>query len=75
MDDISRHLGVNRIVAAVGIPYPCGNPNITAEADVELRREITYTALKALTEGVTAPTLFKPGKNMAAVKTIDRRAA
>ena len=48
MEDISRHLGVNRIVAGVGIPYPCGDPNLPAESDIELRRQIAYAGLQAL---------------------------
>ena len=48
MEDISRHLGVHRVVAGVGIPYPCGNPNLPPESDLDLRRKIAYAALQAL---------------------------
>jgi hypothetical protein len=48
MEDISRHLGVRRIVAGVGIPYPCGSPNLPPESDFELRRKIAYAGLQAL---------------------------
>lgn len=51
MADISRHLGVNRIVPAVGISYPCGDPNLAPEADIELRRKLIYEALQTLSSG------------------------
>lgn len=54
MEDISRHLGVNRVVAGVGIPYPCGNPNLPPESDIELRRKIAYAGLQALSRSDTA---------------------
>ncbi len=55
MADISRHLGVNRIVPAVGISYPCGDPALSADADIELRRKLVHQALQSLTAGSTEP--------------------
>ena len=54
MEDISRHLGVNRVVAGVGIPYPCGDPNLPPESDLELRRKIAQAGLEALCRTDTA---------------------
>jgi len=56
MEDISRHLGVNRVVPAIGISYPCGDPNLSPEADIELRRKLIYKALQTLTAGATEST-------------------
>jgi hypothetical protein len=74
MDDISRHIGVTRIVAGIGIPYPCGNPNVSSESDIELRRAITRAALKALGEGGADSTGSRPVSNIA-VGESGRRAA
>ena len=45
---ISLTVGANRIVPAVAIPHPLGNPALGKEEEKELRRGIVLKALKAL---------------------------
>jgi len=52
-------VGANRIYPAVAIPHPTGYPDLTPEEEKEARLELTKKALKALTEEVTEPTVFK----------------
>lgn len=49
-----------RIVQAVGVPYPMGDPALPPDKDRELRKEIVTTALKALLTEASGPTLFNP---------------
>ena len=58
---IAKSTGVNRIVAGVAIPHPCGNPDLSDEDDRALRRDIVKTALDALQTDVDGPTIFVPG--------------
>ena len=45
---IAEAVGANRIMKAVAIPYPVGNPNITKEEEKELQRTIIDEALLKL---------------------------
>lgn len=45
---ISLTVGANRIVPAVAIPYPLGDPAQKAEDEKSLRRKIIMKALTAL---------------------------
>ena len=45
---ISQTVGANRIVPAVAIPHPLGNPALTHEEEKALRRKIVERALEAL---------------------------
>lgn len=65
MISLAKQEGVNRIVEAVAIPHPCGDPCLPEEADLELRRQIVKCALKALQTDVESPTVFKPEANYA----------
>lgn len=56
---ISLTVGANRIVPAVAIPYPLGNPNLVAEEEYKVRRAIVETSLKALETEVTEQTVFE----------------
>lgn len=56
---ISKSVGANRIVPTVAIPYPVGNPNLDADAELALRRELTERAVRALATEVTEPTEFE----------------
>lgn len=57
---ISLTVGANRIVPAVAIPHPLGNPNLTKEEDEKkLRRTLVERALKALTTPVDSQTVFE----------------
>lgn len=56
---ISLTVGANRIVPAVAIPYPLGNPNLEPVEEKKLRRKIVERALKALTTPVIEQTVFE----------------
>ena len=45
---ISQTVGANRIVPAVAIPHPLGNPALTHEEEKALRIKIVERALEAL---------------------------
>ncbi len=55
---ISLTVGANRIVPAVAIPYPLGNPALPAAEEKELRRKIVQKALDALCTEVDGQTVF-----------------
>lgn len=55
---ISLTVGANRITPAVAIPYPLGNPQLSAEEEKVLRRKIVEKALHALTTEVQEQTVF-----------------
>lgn len=55
---ISMTVGANRIVPAVAIPHPLGNPNKTAEEEKDIRRKLVTKALKALETPVDGQTIF-----------------
>jgi glycine reductase len=56
---ISLTVGANRIVPAVAIPYPLGNPNLEASDEVKLRKKLVERALAALQTPVEAQTVFE----------------
>ena len=56
---ISLTVGANRIVPAVAIPYPLGNPALSPEDEYKLRKDLVRKALKALVTDVTEQTVFK----------------
>lgn len=56
---ISLTVGANRIVPAVAIPHPLGNPGLERDEEVKLRRHIVETALKALQTEVEDQTIFE----------------
>lgn len=60
MTMVGKQLGANRVVNGVKIPHPCGDPNLPAESDLALRREIVKCALHALQTKVSGPTVFVP---------------
>ena len=60
MYPVAEQVGASRIVKAVAIPHPCGDPSLPAALDSELRREIVSTALKALEAKVDTTTVFTP---------------
>lgn len=55
---ISLTVGANRIVPAVAIPHPLGNPNLEKDEEVALRRRLVTKALEALTTEVDDQTVF-----------------
>ncbi len=56
---ISLTIGANRIVPAVGIPYPLGNPTLGERESYKLRVKLVKRALKALQTPVDGQTVFE----------------
>ena len=56
---ISLTVGANRIVPAVAIPHPLGNPNLEKTEEKKLRRKLVEKALKALQTEVDKQTVFE----------------
>ena len=50
---------INRIVPAVAIPHPLGNPNLDHNEEVKLRRKLVLKALKALETEVDGQKVFE----------------
>jgi glycine reductase len=55
---ISLTVGANRIVPAIAIPHPLGNPALDHAEEKKLRRHIVERALHALTIEVSEQTVF-----------------
>ena len=56
---ISLTVGANRIVPAIAIPHPLGNPALEAEEEYKLRKGLVEKALHALTVEVEDQTIFE----------------
>ena len=56
---ISLTIGANRIIPAIGIPYPLGDPNLGEEKSKKLRRKLVERAMKALQTEVDGQTVFE----------------
>jgi glycine reductase len=56
---ISMTVGANRIVPAIAIPHPLGNPALKKDEEKALRRKIVMKALEALTTEVDGQTIFE----------------
>ena len=56
---ISMTVGANRIVPAIAIPYPLGDPNLTAEQEKDIRRKLINRSLEALSTDVDGQTIFE----------------
>ncbi len=55
---ISQTVGANRIVPAVAIPHPLGNPKMDATEEKVLRRGLVEKALVALATEIEDQTVF-----------------
>jgi len=55
---ISLTVGANRIVPAVAIPHPLGNPELSREEERALRLNLVKKALRALQTEIEKQTLF-----------------
>jgi len=55
---ISQTVGANRIVPAVAIPHPLGNPRLPLGEEKELRRNLLKKALAALQTPIEGQTVF-----------------
>ena len=49
---IAKTVGAQRIVPAVGIPYPLGDPKLSAGEEKERRKSIVMDAIRKLAEAV-----------------------
>ncbi len=59
---ISLTVGANRIVPAIAIPHPLGNPSLDPAEEKKLRRKIVERAVEALQTEVTDQTVFEVKK-------------
>ena len=55
---ISQTVGANRIVPAVAIPHPLGDPAKSEEDEKRLRRTAVEKALRAMTTKIEDQTIF-----------------
>ena len=55
---ISQTVGANRIVPAVAIPHPLGNPRLPLQEEKEVRRNLLRKALAALQTPIEGQTVF-----------------
>ena len=56
---ISLTVGANRIVPAVAIPHPLGDPALSADEEKKLRKKIVEKSLEALQTEVEDQTVFE----------------
>lgn len=56
---ISLTVGANRIVPAIAIPYPLGNPALSLEEEKEIRRKILNKSIDALGTEISEQTVFE----------------
>ena len=56
---ISLTVGANRIVPAIAIPHPLGDPKLDHDEEKKLRRKLVDKALHALTVEVDGQTVFE----------------
>jgi len=56
---ISLTVGANRIVPAIAIPHPLGNPALSHAEEKALRRKIVEKALEALQTEIEEQTVFE----------------
>ena len=56
---ISMTVGANRIVPAIAIPHPLGDPKRSMEEEKDIRRRIVTKALNALATEVEDQTIFE----------------
>ncbi|UCG09542.1 MAG: glycine/betaine/sarcosine/D-proline family reductase selenoprotein B [Desulfobacterales bacterium] len=55
---ISQTVGANRIIPAVAIPHPLGDPTKSEEEEKHLRRSLVQKALRALKTKIEEQTVF-----------------
>ncbi len=55
---ISLTVGANRIIPAIAIPYPLGDPAKTPAEEYEIRKHLVEKSLKALQTEVAEQTVF-----------------
>ncbi len=52
---IALSLGVSRIVPALGIPHPLGDPRLSRDEEQSVRKALVHKALRALGLQITEP--------------------
>lgn len=55
---ISKTVGANRIIPAIAIPHPLGNPTMQPAEEVYTRRQLVEKALVALQTEISDQTVF-----------------
>jgi glycine reductase len=55
---ISKTVGANRIVPAVAIPHPLGDPDKSLEQEKKIRKDLVKQALEALQTSINGQTVF-----------------
>ncbi len=58
MVPISKTVGANRIIPAIAIPHPLGDPTTGAEQEKSLRRTLVEKALDAMQTKLEGQTIF-----------------
>jgi betaine reductase len=56
---ISKTVGANRIVPAVAIPHPLGDPALPVDEERALRRHLVERALEAIETEIAEQTVFE----------------
>lgn len=56
---ISITVGANRIVPAIAIPHPLGNPGLSMAEEKVIRTKIVETSLRALETEIEDQTIFE----------------
>ncbi len=56
---ISLTIGANRIIPAIGIPYPLGDPTLGEVESKKIRTKLVDKALEALMTPVEEQTVFE----------------
>ena len=56
---IALTVGANRIIRAIAIPHPTGNPEVERKEEIEIRKNLLREALNALASEIEEQTVFK----------------
>ena len=56
--DVAKTVGANRMVQTVSVPYPLRDPELSKEAEWQLRTSRVGAALDSLATPVETPTIF-----------------
>lgn len=55
---ISQAVGANRIIPAIAIPYPTGNPQLPKNEELKLRTKVVKNAVNSLSAEISEQTVF-----------------
>ena len=56
--DVAKTVGSNRMVQTVSVPYPLGDPQMSPEAEWNLRYHRVRVALDSLAAEISEPKIF-----------------